>query len=289
MIKPSLIAKKTGISTLILSLCLSTGCTSLQSTMDEMGLDKQKLGAVAGGALGLLAGSQVGGGRGRTLAMITGGIAGAYLGGVIGRKLDAKDRIAATQALENLDDNASHTFTNPDTGKTTTFTVNNTRKVVREMPIVRRKQVAKASAIELIGKPYKALKNANLRNAPSTSGTTVVGGLKAGEVFTAVGKVSQQPWIMVAQNNITIGYIHKSLVAETTIQQELVLREAVDLDAMDEKTRAQSNYAAVDLDADLVVEQVAVNTNCRDINFSQQGSNNNFKACKAADGAWEII
>lgn len=267
------------------SLVVTSGC----ATMQEMGIDKQGLGTALGGLAGVALGSQVGGGKGRVLAMALGGLAGAYIGGAIGKSLDEKDRAAAAQALDQLRDNDSTTFTNRESGKSTTFTVANTQQMNRNVPVVRKKEVQIAPSMQLVGKPYQALKSANVRNTPSTTGSTVINSLKAGESIVAVGKVTNQPWYMVARNDVTIGYVHESLIQPSSIQTAVVLRDAVDLDAMEKNVQAKPEFAAVDLDQDIVVEEVSMNSSCRDMSFSQAGKSEKFQACKATDGAWEII
>ena len=270
--------KKVLAASLIGAIVTTTGCVS--------GVTKEQVGSGLGAITGALLGSQVGSGDGRKLAILVGGLAGAYLGGEIGRRLDENDRLAATQALENLNDRQSTTYSNPTTGKTTTFTVNNTQTVVKDVPIVRKKSVAPAPSMALIGKEYQAIKSANVRNAPTTSGSTVLSGLTQGEHFTAVGRVSNKPWIMVAKNDVTVGYVHSSLVKEASQSKGIILREAVDLDALD--SHVKNNYQAVNLDEELVVENTKVQTSCRNVTYSQQDSQDTFKACKGADGAWEI-
>jgi surface antigen len=272
----------------LLSVSVAISVLTL-SGCQTMGMSKQQLGSGLGAVAGVLVGSQIGDGSGRKWAMALGGLAGAYIGGVIGQHLDEQDRLAATQALEHLGDRQSTTYSNPQTGKQTTFTVNNTRQVEKEVPIVRYKSVQAAPAMELIGKPYVALKSSNVRNAPTTQGSVVLSGLQPGETFTAVGKVKNKPWIMVAQNDISVGYVHTSLVAEASTSQggkKIALREAVDLDTME--SNVNNNYTAVNLDEEVIVENSVVSTSCRNMTYSQSNVEESFNACKGADGAWEI-
>lgn len=281
--KRNLNGRKIMAASVATSILFLSGCQT-------MGVSKQHLGSGLGAVAGVLVGSQIGGGSGRKWAMALGGLAGAYLGGVIGQHLDEQDRLAATQALEHLNDRQSTTYSNPQTGKQTTFTVNSTRQVQKEVPIVRYKSVQAAPAMELIGKTYVALKSSNVRNAPTTQGSVVLSGLQPGENFTAVGKVKNKPWIMVAKDDISVGYVHASLVTQANqgsqSGQQLALREAVDLDTMESNVNA--NYKAVDLDQEVVVENTTVSTSCRNVTYSQSDAKESFNACKGADGAWEI-
>lgn len=64
-------------------------------------MTKQDVGTVAGAVGGGLLGSTVGGGSGRALAIGAGVLAGAYLGGAIGKHMDDADRMHVNRALEN--------------------------------------------------------------------------------------------------------------------------------------------------------------------------------------------
>ena len=70
---------------------------------------------IIGGALGGLLGSEVGGGRGRTAAIIVGTMVGANIGGAVGRSMDDTDRLNANLALENVRTGVATTWRNPDT------------------------------------------------------------------------------------------------------------------------------------------------------------------------------
>ena len=61
---------------------------------------KQGAGTLLGAVGGALAGSQVGKGRGRIVAVAAGTILGAFMGAEIGRSLDRADRIALANAQE---------------------------------------------------------------------------------------------------------------------------------------------------------------------------------------------
>ncbi|MBF7142737.1 MULTISPECIES: glycine zipper domain-containing protein [Pseudomonas] len=64
------------------------------------------MGTVLGGAAGVLIGSRVGSGGGRTAAMLIGGLAGALVGKTIGAKMDESDRLAlAAQTQQVLNTN----------------------------------------------------------------------------------------------------------------------------------------------------------------------------------------
>lgn len=81
----------TAFVALITSLSLA-GCADMT---------KQDIGTVTGGVAGGLLGSQFGGGSGKLLAVGAGALAGAFLGGAIGKNMDDTDRMKMNQALES--------------------------------------------------------------------------------------------------------------------------------------------------------------------------------------------
>ena len=81
---------------------------------------KEGAGTLLGAGAGALLGSQVGGGKGRLVAVAIGTLAGAMVGQELGRSLDKADQIAMQQnaqyALEHAPTNTSTPWRNPDTG-----------------------------------------------------------------------------------------------------------------------------------------------------------------------------
>ena len=82
------------VTSLVILLCSLSlvGCDSMT---------KQDVGVVTGGVAGGLLGSTIGQGNGRILAIAAGTLAGAYIGGAIGKNMDDTDRLKMNQALES--------------------------------------------------------------------------------------------------------------------------------------------------------------------------------------------
>jgi surface antigen len=72
--------------------------------------------------VGGVVGSTIGGGSGRTVAIIAGTVAGAVIGGKIGQKMDEADKLKAAQALETTPTGKQSSWRNPDTGAQYTMT-----------------------------------------------------------------------------------------------------------------------------------------------------------------------
>ncbi|HET6522329.1 MAG TPA: RT0821/Lpp0805 family surface protein [Geminicoccaceae bacterium] len=87
---------------------------------------KQTGGALAGAALGGLAGSQIGQGRGQLAAVGAGVLLGGLLGSELGKSLDRADQVHAAQttnvALESNRTGQPSSWRNPDSGAYGTVT-----------------------------------------------------------------------------------------------------------------------------------------------------------------------
>lgn len=82
------------LTALVIILCSVSlvGCSNM---------NKEDVGMLTGGVAGGLLGSTVGGGNGRLLAIAAGTLAGAYIGGQVGKSMDETDRLKMMYALEN--------------------------------------------------------------------------------------------------------------------------------------------------------------------------------------------
>lgn len=81
-----------------------TALTALLCCMSLMGcqnMNNQDVGTITGGVAGGLLGSTVGKGGGQILAIAAGTLAGAYIGGAVGRNMDENDRMRMDQALND--------------------------------------------------------------------------------------------------------------------------------------------------------------------------------------------
>lgn len=98
------------------------GTVSLIFTLSLAACNNQDIGTLTGGALGGALASSVGGGHGKTAAIIGGTLLGAFIGGAIGKSMDDVDKMKAQQALETTPTNKATTWKNPDSGNVYTLT-----------------------------------------------------------------------------------------------------------------------------------------------------------------------
>lgn len=96
------------------------------------GITNQQAGVLLGAGAGVLVGSQIGKGSGRTAAMIVGGLAGAWLGSELGKRLDNRDRQmmsnSTNQALGHAPNGQTVSWSNAESGNSGATTPTKTYK-----------------------------------------------------------------------------------------------------------------------------------------------------------------
>lgn len=93
--------------------------------------DNVTAGRLIGGILGVVVGSQVGQGNGRTAAMIGGGVIGAVVGGEVGRSMDRNDRVQTQSVLETTRTGQTVSWVNPNSGTSYNVTPTRTYRTVQ--------------------------------------------------------------------------------------------------------------------------------------------------------------
>ncbi|MBM10033.1 MAG: hypothetical protein CMF69_10760 [Magnetovibrio sp.] len=87
---------------------------------DMQNKPKETFGKIFGAGLGALTGSQIGSGKGQMAAVAVGALAGAWMGGEIGKSLDAADKLlmdrTTQQSLEYSRTGTRSSWRNPDSG-----------------------------------------------------------------------------------------------------------------------------------------------------------------------------
>lgn len=286
----------------VIAVGLCVGMLSGCATDGQM--NKQDIGTGAGVVLGGIAGSFFGKGSGRIVGVLVGAAVGGFIGNQIGAMLDEEDQKAlqaqAKQALLTQPDNSTVSWASDRSGATATVVPENSRVETREVRVVRDAAVAPAGPLDLIGAKYVAKASAPVRLAPS-AGADTASTLAKGSSIWAVGKVQNQPWIMVARNGKSIGYVDaaslspapktaKTVTATAKATQTTAAAPAAfDLDAATPvRTPADLDALAPTEKVDVVVASVA----CRDIKTTASAKGETAvstqTACKSPDGAWEL-
>ena len=295
------LAKKTAAALLVLSIGFSSGC----ATSGPDWANKENIGTVIGGAAGVLIGSRIGSGGGRTAAMLIGGLAGALLGKTIGAKMDEADRAALAvqtqQVLSRNQDGQASSWQSDHSGSTAQITPVSTETQARQVAVKRLPKIQPVTDMTVLNKPYRTIKSANLRSAPD-SNAEKVGGLPPSSTFTALGR-THNDWIMVGRRGVTVGYVYAPLVEAVAPKPVMVAANAAkqapadsatDLDNLDAASAAKQGVDLDAIDAKPVEDKLTAQTTCRTITYDvkakdSQAEKQTVKACQAGDGAWELI
>lgn len=250
-------------------------------------MSKQDIGTGAGVVLGGIAGSFIGNGNGRIVGALAGAAVGGFIGSQIGKMLDEQDQQAlqaqARHALVSQPDNTPINWTSDRSGASAVVTAENSRVETRQVKVVRDANVAPAAQIDLIGVKYVTKSSTNVRLAPSKEAGLATT-LPSGADIWAVGKVHDQPWIMVARGGKSIGYVTATNVVPASAQQA-----AFDLDAAAPvRTPADLDALAPTEKADVVTASVM----CRDVktvaSSNGESATSTQTACKSPDGSWNL-
>ncbi len=217
------------------------------------------------------------------IALGLGAVIGGELAGLISSETE---NVAIASTIETQEDGETTTIQREDGSTDLQVTTDNSRTEKRKVTVVRKKDIAAPPKLDLIGEKYRAKVSSNIRQSPTTD-SEIVGGLKEGEIFHAVGKVIDKNWYLVGKDNIAIGYVYGNLVelkTEDKVEQAVVLRDAVDLDSLGDSDET----GVVDLDELTVAEEIEVNTSCKEMKISDGNTSAESTICKGSDGAWEI-
>jgi len=171
------------------------------------------IGAVLGGTVGNLACRGEGIGV-RALCTAGGAAVGGFLGNRIGKYLDEQDKIRMASATEKaLETGETQKWVGDESGvRGEARVVSSTTKTKTVKVPVLKDRVSEVPPLDVIGKTYKANKQANLRGGPGTD-YVKVGSLAADEKINVVGKVKEKDWFLISQSGVGSGFIFASLVS----------------------------------------------------------------------------
>lgn len=286
----------------VCAVSLLTGCQNVSNR--DAGT---ALGAVAGG----VAGAFFGKGAGKVVAIMAGTVIGGFIGNQIGASLDDQQKAAIAQTSANTLNAAAdgQTITWNDGKAQAQITAGNTHYEPKTVVVVRDRKVEPPGRLQVVGADYQVIGSAPVRLGPSGKSSTVTT-LKRGDTIHVVGRVEGTVYSLVARNRKSIGYVESVKLAQTpqAVQTASLpaasggapaavsgpgLRQAVDLDSDPKVVQTIAAAQGVDLDAEgAVAEKVAASVPCRSLTtmVSVQGQSDTAtgKACKAADGAWEL-
>jgi len=191
--------------TLVLLVSLSlTGCAN-------MPVSKQLLGTAGGAGVGGLIGGFAS--DGNVFAIGAGILVGGFVGNRIGKYLDDRDKeMLAQSTSEAFSDGESQTFANDETGVSGEVIVESSEELDDSGEIdVLKDRVETIPPLELVGEPYRAKKQINVRGGPGTD-YAVVGNLPGGDAVNVVGRVKGANWFMISEGGAGSGYVYSQLL-----------------------------------------------------------------------------
>lgn len=217
---------------------------------------KQGTGAVIGGVVGAVLGNRIAGRGSRTLGTLLGGALGAAAGSAVGCKLQKNDRDKAERAAQDaLETGQSQTWSNADTGASGHVEVTNagatTGPALAGLKFA--DGVEPAANFSKVADSFTTRAATNLRAGPTTA-AAVRGTLPAGMKVWVPAQVTSQPWMLVAERGVALGYVSSSLLTRSS-------------------TVAASNCKMVTQSVSLPGE-------------TEQSES--YQACKGSDGAWTM-
>lgn len=242
-------------------------------------IDNEDIGRIVGGVGGAVLGSQFGKGTGKAVAVGAGALGGLFLGGEIGKQVGGKDQEAITQTRQQaLDSDQPVVWRNPDSGVQSTARVTDT--AYRPAPVVTTKQtrakdgtpkndvVWRVPPMQLVGADYRANTTSNVRGGPSTD-YAVMGQLNKGETIHVVGKVVDKDWYMISRNGIGSGFVYGPLL-------QRIPGGGGDM-ARPMSTATLDNVR----ECSVIEQQVTLPNGTQETRRA--------RACRTADGSWEMI
>lgn len=249
------------------------GATALaQSNDDTLGISNKNIGRILGGVGGALLGSQIGQGKGKMVAVAAGALGGLFLGGEVADYLTRRDQQGIAETSQQaLNTGQTQTWTNPDTGVSTTAEVQEV--AYRPAPTGSADDGTSRLAwtvptMELVGADYAATTKTNVRGGPSTD-YAVMDQLEVGETVRVVGKVANENWYMISRNGIGRGFVFGDLLRRTETRGYSA-------------ERPQSGATQVNArECSIITQRVETPDGRTETRKAQ--------ACQRADGTWELV
>lgn len=248
-------------------------CASCQT---EGGWSKTQVGAAVGALTGAAVGASVSHDKGK--GALIGALAGGLIGGGIGKMLDERDKQHLAQSTQQtISTGAPQAWSNPETGVTVKTQVKQEVAQQQQVQIpVLKDKVQQVPPLEFIGEDYTATKAANVRGGPGTD-YTIVSKLGAGQTTRVVGKVVNQPWYMVSENNVGSGFVSTDLLKVAPASATPVAPPATSAPPAADVAQATVEGSST---CRVVTQQVTTKDG--------QTASEDVKACRGPNG-WEIM
>jgi surface antigen len=177
------------------------------------GTSKEDLGAGIGAIAGALIGSQAGKGHGRVVATLLGAVAGGILGKQFGKYLDEQDQKKIAEATERalVEGNQQVYVAEKSRAKVTMTPTATTYQNGSDVLVVQGVETSYPLVAEKASKVARV--DTQARGTPNVSGNATRGIARA-EKVDVIATVRDSDWVLVAQNNIGLGYVRAAMLAD---------------------------------------------------------------------------
>lgn len=200
-----------------------TGCATdneglWDKVKNQYDISKEDIGKIAGGIIGGILGNQVGHGNGKTIATVLGAAGGVWIGGRIGRDLDAKDKVnLKLSTYETARTGKTRNWKNSDSGvsikteKVSTQVKNDSTKIS-----YMKDRIKTVPPLELIGEAYQVRSRSNVRGGPGTD-YKIVSKLEENTAVNVIGKVEGKSWYMIGNEGVAQGFVSSALLSPSEV------------------------------------------------------------------------
>lgn len=275
---------------------MTAGCQSLS---------KEEIGERIGAVTGAIVGKEVSGSDDELTGAVLGAAAGSIAGKMIGRHLDEQDQMeleTRTQKALNREEPGTAEWESDRSSAKAEIRTGEVTYDEKRTEVKRISTVKAVPAITIENKRYRTTANLNVRTGPSTR-YSVVTTLDEHEIVRSGGR-TENGWLMLLKDGITVGYVHGGFV-EGYQPQRVATRGSVNLDNVENPSSVtdghadtgsapeEASYKGIDLDAvNVESSQVQARTACRDVEIevdTEKGrETKRDRACRNPDGAWEL-
>ncbi|GHA45927.1 SH3 domain-containing protein [Photobacterium aphoticum] len=140
--------------------------------------------------------------------------------------------------------------------------------------------------LQFVDIPYHSNANLNIRSEPGLKGD-ILGVLQKGEVFHAMARVTDTPWLLVEQRGMIKGYVHSDYAQSNVISRDILSTQPNSL-----VSSLLPSKALIEAASTLPEKDVDGVFTCRYLDYQLRNDNDDtsgtLKACRKQHKVWYI-
>jgi surface antigen len=231
----------------------------------------QAIGAVTGALIG----TQIGGGKGKVLAIAAGTLAGYWLGGKLSGHLKKSDHVGIANTTERaIQTGKTTSWENPDTGMQTRVSVSDAPPADGySRNSYKKAKLDQLPPIKLANSYYTPSADLNVRGGAGTD-YQVLHTLKQGTEVPVIGRVIDTDWLLIAENGKASGFVYAPLMRLSNNQDQYgnAIRDSVLRNTQPQHIQLATSSCR------WVTQDVTLRDGRKD--------SHSFEICRQADGNW---